>query len=289
MKNISDQFDDARQVLNRAPLAKLFRPGLHKFGRRLLARRGWGDGPIQIRLFFGERMTVVLPEVISETLHSYGLFDETVTWIVLQSVRPGNVILDIGAHFGYFSLLFAHLTGPSGRVLAFEPTPSTFGVLSENVGQLSLVEALNCAAGDSPGNIAIADFGLKYSAWNTLAETSRLGEAPAGTAARRIPVQVVRPDQICAERKLQPDFIKIDAENFEDKVISGLAGVFAVSRPQVLMETGSEQSLAAARRLCDYGYRLRVSDGPGSLYDWNGTTEEANARYKDVLFVPGVR
>jgi len=283
---ISDQFQRACNVLHRPPLSKALSPGLPRFARRLAARNGIGSGPVQIQLFFGEEMTVVLPEVISEVLYTYKLFDETVTSMVLQSVRPGNVVLDIGAHFGYFSLLFARLAGDSGRVVCFEPTPSTYGILSGNIRHHANIEALNCAAGDTPGSIAITDFGLKYSAWNTLAVESRMADTLPTAQGRQIQVQLVRPDEICRQRGLKPNFIKIDAENFEDHVVDGLAGILASARPLILMETGSAQSLAAGRKLVACGYKLRVSEGREALYDWSGTLEEANSRFKDVLFAP---
>lgn len=48
-------------------------------------------------------------------------------------IREGDLILDIGAHVGLFTLLMARLTGPGGRVFAFEPCPTTFQILSENI------------------------------------------------------------------------------------------------------------------------------------------------------------
>lgn len=283
MNDPLDRFHRALAVMHRRPAAKLLAPGAHKFLRRAAARRGFMSGPVNVPLFFGGRMTVSLPEVISETLYTYGFFDETVTWMALNSVRPGDTVLDIGAHFGYFSLLFAHLAGDGGRVLSFEPTPSTFGMLSANVRGSRNIEAINCAAADTPGETLITDFGLKYSAWNTLAAQSRMD---VGAAGRQLPVQAVRPDAVCGERGLAPAFIKIDAENFEDRVVAGLSEVIARHRPRVLMETGSGPSLAATKALVASGYTLKVSDGPGSLYGWSGTAEEANSRFKDVLFEP---
>jgi hypothetical protein len=54
----------------------------------------------------------------------------------------------------------------------------------------------------------------------------------------------------------------------------------------VLLEAGSDSALAAGREFEKLGYRVVVSDGPGSLYLWNGPLDAANARYKDLLFAP---
>jgi protein-L-isoaspartate O-methyltransferase len=44
-------------------------------------------------------------------------------------VRPGDVVLDVGAHIGYYTLLLSRLVGDQGRVYAFEPDPSNFALL----------------------------------------------------------------------------------------------------------------------------------------------------------------
>ena len=54
----------------------------------------------------------------------------------------------------------------------------------------------------------------------------------------------------------------------------------------MLLEAGSTSALAAGREFEQRGYRVVVSDGPGSLYLWTGSLATANARYKDLLFAP---
>ena len=287
MTGIEPQFDAAVSRLNRAPALKLLDPGIGKFAVRWLARRRSQPSPRTTRLFFGADMTVVLPEVISEAIYTYGMFDPTVTWMALKSVRAGDTVFDVGAHFGYFSLLFAHLAGPRGRVIAFEPTPSTFAILERNARRSDRIEPVNNAAGDVAAEIEIADFGLKYSAWNTLAAESRMpGLLNANDVHQHHTVAAVRLDAFARERGLTPDFIKIDAENFEHAVVAGLRGLLEKSQPVVLLEAGSASALAAGCEFERLGYRVVVSDGPGSLYGWTGSLAAANARYKDLLFAP---
>jgi FkbM family methyltransferase len=231
-------------------------------------------------------MTVVLPEIISEAIYTYGLFDEIVTWMALQAVKPGSVVFDVGAHFGYFSLLFAHLAGTNGKVFAFEPTPSTYQVLTRNARRVSNITALNVAAGAIPGQLEIADFGLKHSAWNTLADESRMPRDLHAVSATHIKVEVNTLDAIARAQGVMPDFIKIDAENFEHAVIGGASAVLMQNAPVILMETGSASALTAAQILAEQGYGMYVCSAPGSLTHWNGSAIDANARHKDILFVP---
>src|SRR6185312_12382199 len=50
-----------------------------------------------------------------------------------QLVRPGSVVIDVGANIGHYTLRLAQLVGPEGRVYAFEPMPKTFDLLCRNV------------------------------------------------------------------------------------------------------------------------------------------------------------
>jgi len=78
-------------------------------------------------------------------------------------------------HFGCYSLLPAEIVGPGRRAFSFEPTPRTHTILSENVRNRPNVEVLQCAAHQARGTIELSDFGLTYSAFNSVL-TPRLGE-----------------------------------------------------------------------------------------------------------------
>jgi FkbM family methyltransferase len=55
------------------------------------------------------------------------------TELVSSIIEPGNVVLDIGANIGYYTLIFAKLVGQNGKVFAFEPEPTNFQLLEKNV------------------------------------------------------------------------------------------------------------------------------------------------------------
>src|SRR3954447_18860591 len=101
-----------RQLVRReAPDVELEPPELS--GLRLLAPRGY-EG------LFGERYE---PKVIAA---------------LTRLVRPGDVCADIGANVGYYSLLLAQLTGPEGRVVAFEPRDDMVAYFERNVAPSGL-------------------------------------------------------------------------------------------------------------------------------------------------------
>ena len=70
-----------------------------------------------------------------DTLHlsTKKIYEELGTEIVKKEVKEGDIVIDIGANIGYFTLLFAKLVGPAGKVYSFEPEPSNFSILKKNV------------------------------------------------------------------------------------------------------------------------------------------------------------
>lgn len=62
-----------------------------------------------------------------------GEYEPIETKIIQEHIFADQVVLDIGANIGYFTLKFARLVGPRGRVYAFEPDPISFEILKRNV------------------------------------------------------------------------------------------------------------------------------------------------------------
>jgi len=59
--------------------------------------------------------------------------DKSIAEKFIRFLKPGMVAVDCGAHIGEYTLLFAHLVGSEGKVIAFEPDPRSFEILIENV------------------------------------------------------------------------------------------------------------------------------------------------------------
>lgn len=70
---------------------------------------------------------VILPILL------HGEYDPETTQCLKKILRPGMGFVDAGAHIGSYTLLAARIVGPEGRVYAFEPVPSTFEILVQNI------------------------------------------------------------------------------------------------------------------------------------------------------------
>jgi len=150
-----------------------------------------------------------------------GLFETAETQLCQQLIRPGDCILDIGANIGYYTKLFAHLTGTTGFVHAFEPDAENLEILYRNVARETTrgtVEIHAAALGDQTG-------------------TAALYQHAVNAGKHRLYPSIVcqkDPSHIRVERgdnfNFQPiDFIKIDVEGYEYEALKGLSNTLRSS------------------------------------------------------------
>src|SRR5271154_7457581 len=125
----------------------------HEQSRSLYVRwrRVFPSVPLPIRLPFGV-WWVARNDYLGSTL-SYDGFDLAERAFIQRFVRPGMTILDIGAHHGFYTLLLSKCVGPTGRVLAFEPSPRERHALRLNLrlNRAHNVLVHSAALGEAPG------------------------------------------------------------------------------------------------------------------------------------------
>lgn len=78
-------------------------------------------------------MKMNLDRVDSLQLSLNGVYEPFETELVKKKIKSGNIVVDLGANIGYYTLIFSKLVGDSGLVLAFEPDPQNFSILKRNV------------------------------------------------------------------------------------------------------------------------------------------------------------
>lgn len=101
-------------------------------------------------------MRVVLPEAVSSEILRFGYIEENLIAALFTSVPAGGTVFDVGAHFGFFSLLAHRLGGTKGYVRAFEPVPKTYSVLRRSVVS-SGINAVNIAVWNEITEVLIHD------------------------------------------------------------------------------------------------------------------------------------
>jgi len=166
-------------------------------------------------------------------------------------LEPGQVLFDVGANIGFFSLLGASLVGADGSVYAFDPVPDHAEAIRHNL-------ALNDIRNVTVIEKAVAD----------RADRARLLVPPESTGARldrRAPgpressldVEVVTLDELVDSDVIRPpDVVKIDVEGAEVEVVRGMARTLARHRPIVLCEMhGRNREYAELLTAMDYEVR----------------------------------
>jgi len=233
-------------------------------------------------------MTVVLPEPVSRWILKYGFYEEALTSMVLAHLRPGDTFCDVGSHFGYFSLLAHRIVGERGEVHSFEPTPSTFRILEENVGQKRAVRLNNVAVFSDTCRLELTDYGTEFSAFNTVYGGRLPEEELSSLEGVACEVNAVSLDRYVEDNGVVPTFVKVDAEGAEYEILTGMRQTIRAFRPTVSVEVG-DMGVAGVRLSRDVILGL-MEEGYAALEYSDGAIREHRVRdryeYDNILLVP---
>lgn len=191
-----------------------------------------------IRKFANYKMYVSLDDPgISTTLGRGGAREIAYTQILKEVVKPGHVVLDVGANLGYYALMQAAIVGEQGFVYAVEPVPTNFAILQKNVAFNHFedrMETFQMAVSDKKGTMPL--FLSKASNLNTLFREN--AEDKQDLTGECVEVQVTDiPSFLNGKKPIQ--FIRMDIEGAEVGVLAGVIQLLdqqSIS-PDVLFET----------------------------------------------------
>lgn len=206
----------------------------------------------------GGRVVCDTGDLLGRVIAVSGTWEPNATAVVRRLLAPGDVVVDIGAHVGYYTLLAADAVGPGGRVFALEPSPARYRELLGNVERSGAtnVSALDAAAGSREGSATLFEAPRPNTSASTLS-AGALADPAVATARDYVPVEVrvTRADEVVpANLHGRVRFVKIDVEGHEIDVLRGLEGILARgARIAVLVEVSpawSPESPAEVERVC---------------------------------------
>ena len=242
------------------PLLKCYLFLTHLFSPRIVLAEVHG-----IKMYLDSRCTFTPGLVMT------GTFDKGTTKLFGKLIKPGMVVLDIGANVGYYSLFAARLAGEKGRIFSFEPAPDNFALLVRNieVNGFKNIVPLQQAVSNKTGK------GTLF-----LSKETDLHHLGTPDENGTISVVTVTVDEFVKKTGCRVDMIKIDVEGWEMAVLQGMVEtikrypdlkVITEYFPSSIKESGfsAERFL---QKLVDLGFKLHITD------EDNETTKPTDAR-----------
>ena len=186
-----------------------------------------------------------------------GVYEPFETELVRRELKPGDVVLDLGANIGYYTLLCAKLVGQAGKVFAFEPDPDNFAILERNVelNEYENVVAVQAAVSNSSGTASLH-----------LASENKGDHRLYGSQDDRptIEVETLRLDEYLSDYSGPIDFVKVDIQGAEGMALEGMHETLLRTKPRILLTEFAPASLLRAgteprqylSRLVEIGFAL---------------------------------
>ncbi|RDC62171.1 FkbM family methyltransferase [Adhaeribacter pallidiroseus] len=229
---------------------------------------------VQAQTFWEEPFLVELPAGTDIYLTG-GKADESeirLARYLIKTLKPGDIFIDIGSHFGYFSRLALRILQGHGKIMAIEPSRKTFSLLQKNLAGYAAATALNCLIGAENTTKEFFEFPTTYSEYNTaFPEQFKEKDWYQKAVVQRYAVACKTLDSLVAEYNMSPTLIKIDTEGSELAVIQGAQQLLARNKTVALVmehlskARHNQPHVQATALLQTHGFRPFVIAPDGTL------------------------
>lgn len=194
-----------KRILYRFGLGRFYSKEVHGFVHRCLKS--------DFAIVRGHKMFLGPEDSLGLSLNP--VYEEYETEIMEKEISEGDVILDIGANIGYFTLLFARWAGKKGKVFSFEPDPANFALLKKNV-EVNGYE-----------NVVLVNKAVSDKTWKSklhLSEENKVDHRIYNShdGRKSVEIQSMRLDDYFKGYKGKVDFIKMDIQGAEGRAVKGM-------------------------------------------------------------------
>ena len=205
---------------------------------------------------------------------------------VKKIVKEGDIVIDLGANIGVYTLLLAKLVGDKGKVYAFEPSPESFMLLKKNIKENSYknIIPVQKAVSNKSGKAKL------YLTKNNPGNNHLKNSDPAND--KSVEVEVTTLDEYVKDFDKKINFIKMDVEGFEGYIIQGGMNLFTDQEVKLTTEVhpelselsgfGQENYLNILKKL---NFNLYFIDEEKNVLTPMGIKELVNLNFtKDLLY-----
>ena len=220
------------------------------------------------KMFVDTRDIGVAPHLIMD-----GYWESWITQCLARIVKTGDVCVDVGANFGYYSLLMSELSGLDGRTVAIEPNPRVVETLrSSEVIHSSRFDVIQSALGDKTGEATLT-FPDKYMGGGTLLQQSNF------EGKTQVKVKITTFDELVARLKLpKVDVVKMDVEGLEPLVFAGMKNTLANNPNLKMIIEYSPFSYSNKKEFSDYLFSNFIINRIKDVADMETLDKEAMDR-----------
>lgn len=258
----------ARSILSGTGISRI--PGVWRVYSSLLQHTLSNKDIIEVH---GNKMYVNLRDkspAMRAAFRDYATFtghEEFTTEMFKSAVKEGDIVVDLGANIGYYTLLAAKLVGSKGKVYAFEPEPRNYDLLLRNIelnGYENIVpvqKAVSNAAGIVRFYLSDKDIGA-----HTLRKhRSDKRYFNQNSFGKFIEVESISLDEFFKDEQHQIDVIKMDIEGAEMLALAGMDRVIRNSKnlkmcmefyPSAITDMGHSPEELARKLLDDYHFSM---------------------------------
>jgi FkbM family methyltransferase len=254
-----------------------------EFRHRITDTLGWHDGaPDRVELANGDYVYVGSGDaLIGAAIKAHHDYEPHVVRRLSQVLGAGMTFVDIGASFGYHTVLAGRLVGPTGRVVACEPGPQNISVLLLNIEahQLTNVTVHPVAASDHTGSL------LYYGSGGNGHVSPFSGRATDLAGGSLVPARPI--DELLGDEE-RVHAIKIDVEGAEGLVLAGARSILARWHPALFFEfsppalqvTSACTGQELLEGLQELGYRFEVLDARHGQTPGRSSVAEVLVRFE---------
>ncbi len=222
-----------------------------------------------------------LSDWVDEVFQGYmvrGGWEEETTRLFKSIVKEGDVVVDLGANVGWYTLLSARVVGSEGRVYAFEPDATNYKLLVGNV-------ELNNFANVITENQAVSD---KTGIVNLYRTQRGLGATlcPSDNQTNIIPIKSTSLDDYFKGNKCRVNIVKMDIEGGERAALSGMTNIMKMNRGlkifaefhlQCIINSGTTPKQFASLLLNHYKFTITI------IQDWTRHAKSQRVTSVDEL------
>jgi len=146
------------------------------------------------------------------------------TELILRQTKSGDVIVDVGANIGYYTILLADKVGLNGKVYAFEPDLINFEILKKNVevNKLKNVVLVRAAVSNKKG------ISYLYKSKENYGDHRMFGNE------EKEEIKTIKLDNYLKNQKI--DLMKVDTQGWEPSVFEGAKKIIEKNKPTIFFE-----------------------------------------------------